>query len=55
VNVARDPDQPQWELYDVASDLGEEKDLAGEQPERVAQMIRDWRAWNGEMREPVFR
>lgn len=34
-----------WELYDLGSDPYEEKDLASEQPESVAEMKEDLEAW----------
>ena len=41
-----DPDKPfdqdDWELYHVAEDFSETEDLAGAQPEKLAQMIELW-------------
>ena len=34
-----------WELYDIARDATETRDLAAEQPERVLQMAPEWRVW----------
>ncbi len=34
-----------WELYDLESDRSELNDLAGEMPERVADLERAWLAW----------
>jgi arylsulfatase A-like enzyme len=34
-----------WELYDMAADRTEMHDLAGQQPERLAAMVRQWEAW----------
>jgi hypothetical protein len=36
---------PRHELYDIAADPGETKDLAGAQPEVVARMRRQYEAW----------
>lgn len=37
------------ELYHVARDLGEQRDLAAEQPERVAAMLKELKAWQKEV------
>ena len=37
-----------WELYDLETDRGEQRDLAGEQPERVDSMRRLFRDWHAE-------
>jgi arylsulfatase A-like enzyme len=34
-----------WELYDLSTDAGEEKNLASLNPDRVKQLARDFRAW----------
>ena len=34
-----------WELYDIKADRTELNDLAGEQPERVADLKVKWRSW----------
>ena len=34
-----------WELYDLEVDRAETRDLAGEQPERVAELAARWTAW----------
>ena len=33
-----------WELYDMAADRTEMHNLAGQQPERLAAMVRQWQA-----------
>lgn len=48
------PRQAAWELYDLSSDLAEEHNLADDQPERLAELIRRWKALNDEMSDPVF-
>ncbi len=35
----------EWELYDLAADRGETRDLARAQPERVAAMVAAWQGW----------
>jgi len=44
------PKEP--ELYDLGSDVGEEKDLASERPEIVKQMVSAYRTWESEMMNP---
>lgn len=34
-----------WELYDLARDRAELRDLAAEQPERVEAMAARWKEW----------
>ena len=34
-----------WRLYDLAHDKSELHDLAAEQPETVARLVRDWKRW----------
>jgi arylsulfatase A-like enzyme len=43
---------PQPELYDLASDLGETKDLAASQPGRVKELQAAWNAWSAEQAPP---
>jgi arylsulfatase A-like enzyme len=40
------------ELYDLASDLGESKDLAAAQPEKVKELQATWKKWSDEQAEP---
>ena len=40
------------ELYDLKSDVGETKDLASAEPEKVAQLQKLYDAWNMEQAEP---
>ena len=44
-----------WELYNIANDLGETKDLSKENPEVLKRMVNKWRDMNSEMCEPIFR
>ncbi len=46
------PDK-KWELYNIANDRCEVKDLAKEHPDRVAAMAKDWFAWAEEMEVKV--
>ena len=38
-------DMKNWELYDLAADRTETRNLASQQPGRVLQMARSWREW----------
>jgi arylsulfatase A-like enzyme len=42
----------QPELYNLATDIGESKDLASAQPEKVAELKKLYDAWNREQSEP---
>ena len=44
-----------WELYDLANDLSESKNLAGKFPERLEELRAVWEKLNREMIDPVFR
>jgi arylsulfatase A-like enzyme len=41
------------ELYDLAHDLGEQKDLASSQPEKAEELQRLWDAWNAQQAPPL--
>lgn len=42
-------------LYHLASDIGETRNLAAEQPERVREMQAAWERWDSENQEPLWR
>lgn len=44
-----------WELYDLARDLSESRDLAAAEPERRDSLERVWQTLDGEMVAPAFR
>jgi arylsulfatase len=44
-----------WQLFNVAEDPGEERDLAAAQPDRVAALVAAWRKLDAEMVEPLWR
>lgn len=44
--VREKPEQP-WALFDLGSDLGERKDLAAVQPDRLAQLAAEFGRWKG--------
>jgi hypothetical protein len=41
-------------LYQLADDIAEATDLAGERPEKVRELIQQWHALDQQMREPFF-
>ena len=43
-----------WQLYNVNTDLGEEKDLANEQPKRLDELVGEWERLNHEMLEAAW-
>jgi len=43
-----------WQLYDLASDIGEQHDLASTQPDLVAQLSREWETWNAKNIAPLW-
>jgi arylsulfatase A-like enzyme len=42
-------------LYDLATDIGEKKDLAAEKPEVVRDLTAAWKAWNAPMVAPLWK
>lgn len=49
------PKDGQPELYDLGTDIGEQKNLAQSQPEKVAAMLKAYAAWNSELIQPLFQ
>ncbi len=45
---------PRWELYNLAEDFAESKNLAAENPARLSQMIERWTDWNSQMIPPIW-
>jgi arylsulfatase A-like enzyme len=41
-----------WELYDLAADIGESKNLAGERPDVVKELTAKFETWNKTLAEP---
>ena len=46
--------QADWHLYHLADDLGEEKNLAALEPEKLEEMMAAWQELNGEMIESIW-
>ncbi|MEM0897484.1 MAG: sulfatase-like hydrolase/transferase [Verrucomicrobiota bacterium] len=44
-----------WELYNLANDVGESNNLAAEKPEKVKELLAAWEKLDREMIEPVWR
>jgi arylsulfatase A-like enzyme len=43
------------QLFDLSKDVGEQHDLAAENPEAVARLKSDYQAWNAELTEPKWQ
>lgn len=41
-------DDAKWSLYNLATDAGETKDLADEEPDKLVEMVRLWRDYEAE-------
>ena len=48
-------DGKEWQLYDLAHDIGETTNLAAKEPARVQQLTSLWDKWNAEQVEPLWR
>ncbi len=48
-------DSDEWELYDLAADIGEQKNLATEQPEAVRELSGLYAKWDSQMSEPRWK
>lgn len=47
--VSTGPDPNRWQLYDLATDPGEERDMVGINPDIVQQLAEQWTIWRAEM------
>lgn len=52
--LVRPGGQRSWELYDLASDVGETRNLAAEKPEVVNGLQTSWEEWNQGMIDPLW-
>lgn len=43
-----------WELYHLAEDISETKDLAKQNPAKAAELLADWSRFNSEMIDPIW-
>jgi arylsulfatase B len=48
-------DNKEWQLYDLAQDIGETTDLAAKEPARVQELDAMWNNWNSEQMEPLWK
>ena len=48
------PDLSGAQLFNLADDIGERKDLAAAHPEKVKELARDWLRWNQELPAPAW-
>ena len=46
---------PTWQLYDLASDVGEQKDIAAEHPEVVRELAKLFDEWSDDMHPSIVR
>ena len=47
--------QPEWELYNLAEDLGETNNLIKQNPDKFNELFLKWKELNGKMMEPLFK
>ena len=47
--------QPEWELYNLAEDLGEKNNLIKKNPDKFNELFPKWKELNGKMMEPLFK
>jgi arylsulfatase A-like enzyme len=52
--LVRHRQSPEVELYNLATDIGESKDLAKEKPELVKELQARWDKWNSELVPPAW-
>jgi arylsulfatase A-like enzyme len=48
-------DDKEWQLYDLARDIGETTNLAAKEPARVQQLDSMWNQWNSEQPDPLWK
>jgi arylsulfatase A-like enzyme len=52
--LVKEQRQTRWELYNLADDIGESKDLAGRMPEKVKELDKAWQEWNAQLQSPKW-
>lgn len=55
LNMSRDTANPKWELYNLANDISETRDMITHEPAVATQLMELWEAKNAEMIPPLFR
>jgi arylsulfatase A-like enzyme len=53
--VASRIDGKQPRLFNLKEDIGEANDLTEKHPEKVKELLADWKAWNAEQKDPLWR
>ena len=53
-NVAALGNLSEATLYNLAQDIGEQRDLAAEHPDKVKELTAAWQAWNRQMAIPLW-
>lgn len=49
------PKEGRPQLFDLSADIGETKDLSASLPEKMAALMEAYRAWDGELIQPLFQ
>jgi arylsulfatase A-like enzyme len=52
--LVREQRQGRWELYNLADDIGESRDLADKMPEKVKELDKKWQQWNAQLQSPKW-
>jgi arylsulfatase A-like enzyme len=52
--IFRGRGESKWQLYQLAEDIGEERDVSAAHPAKVAELEAAWRTLNAEMMEPLW-
>mgnify|MGYP000045820317 CR=1 FL=1 len=47
-------DADQWRLFDLHTDLAEQRDLAASQPQKLEQLRALWNSWSAQMKPPAW-
>ncbi len=53
--VASRIDQNKPRLINLAEDIGEANDLSEKNPEKVKELLADWKSWNAEQKDPLWK
>ena len=52
--LVKEQRQGRWELYNLADDVGESKDLADKMPEKLKELDKAWQEWNAQLQAPKW-
>ena len=47
-------DAEQWRLFDLRTDLAEQRDLAASEPQKLDQLRALWNTWSAQMKPPAW-